>query len=321
MIVDKEGCAFLQSDGLCSIQLQYGEDYLCNSCATYPRVTNSVNGVLEKSATVACPEIARIVLQQEGGITFSQYEEDSSIRNMISNKLDAKAPKYLKKGGKYFEDMRIFSLQVLHTREYSLNERFVILGLFYEQVEKELATGKAARIPEIIEEITNNIDKYLQQSYDNAEKDNLRLDDFYFNSLQYLGQINTNPEDAQFRKNYQEVYENNYLSVKKYEYMMENYLVNYAFQIVFPINDKYQLFETYIVLMLHFVMIQNQLLSVADQLKTLSVEHVTDYIQYYSSRVEHNITYYDKMLSQLQATQTADMSYLAYLILYGTKRD
>jgi lysine-N-methylase len=57
---NKNCCSFLTEDKLCSVQLRLGEDYLSNVCSTYPRVSNRVNGVLEKSATMSCPEAARL---------------------------------------------------------------------------------------------------------------------------------------------------------------------------------------------------------------------------------------------------------------------
>ncbi|MGE5662662.1 MAG: flagellin lysine-N-methylase, partial [Ignavibacteriales bacterium] len=60
-------CPFLSSEKLCGIQLNLGESYLSDVCFTYPRVYNHINGVLEKSAVISCPEIARLVLLNPKG--------------------------------------------------------------------------------------------------------------------------------------------------------------------------------------------------------------------------------------------------------------
>ena len=50
------------SEGLCSIQHRFGEDYLSNMCATYPRVVNRAGDQLQLSLDLSCPEAARLVL-------------------------------------------------------------------------------------------------------------------------------------------------------------------------------------------------------------------------------------------------------------------
>jgi lysine-N-methylase len=313
MKLDKDGCVFLQSDGLCTLQVQYGEDYLCNVCATYPRVTNLVNGGLEKCTTLSCPEAARLVLQIEHGISFSQYEESVSSRNLISTSIDTKEKKWAKKAGNYFDEMRGFSFQVLHTREYSLNDRFVLLGLFYEQAENEIRAGKAEKIPELIGEISDNVDKYIQYAYECMEKDTKDQGAFYFEILYQLGII-PSAENKDMIITYKETYKTFSPLIKEYEYMLENYFVNYAFQIVFPLHERYSLFQAYVIFMLHFIMIQNQLFFIAAQLKTLTAEQVILYIQNYSKMIEHKANYFDKMLVSLASMQKMKMDKLIYLI-------
>lgn len=67
-------CPFLTGDRLCRIQLELGEDYLCDTCHTYPRVFNEVNGIIELSATLSCPEAARLALLNPGVMEFDELE-------------------------------------------------------------------------------------------------------------------------------------------------------------------------------------------------------------------------------------------------------
>jgi lysine-N-methylase len=55
-------CPFLSAERLCRIQQDYGADYLCVSCATYPRVPRRIEGLLEAPLSLSCPEAARLVL-------------------------------------------------------------------------------------------------------------------------------------------------------------------------------------------------------------------------------------------------------------------
>ena len=66
-----EGCLFLKEQ-LCSIHRTLGEAYLSNMCATYPRILNVVDDVLERSLDLACPEAARIVLTNPSPMEFDR---------------------------------------------------------------------------------------------------------------------------------------------------------------------------------------------------------------------------------------------------------
>ena len=62
-------CPYLNNDNLCRIQAGLGEDYLSNVCATYPRIMNKINGIVEISLTPSCREAARLILLNEEGIS------------------------------------------------------------------------------------------------------------------------------------------------------------------------------------------------------------------------------------------------------------
>src|SRR5208282_1770811 len=68
------GCPFL-AEGWCSIQKKLGEAFLPMTCATYPRLVNVVDDVMQRSLDLSCPEAARIVLLDPDPM---QFDEDES---------------------------------------------------------------------------------------------------------------------------------------------------------------------------------------------------------------------------------------------------
>ena len=64
-------CPFL-SEGLCSIHKKFGEEYLSVTCASFPRVWNVVDDVLEKSLDLGCPEAARRALLDPERMAFEE---------------------------------------------------------------------------------------------------------------------------------------------------------------------------------------------------------------------------------------------------------
>ena len=62
--LDREGrCPLFGADGLCGIQGALGEDYLSHTCATFPRLLTGTTRHGFRAGTIACPEVARAVLQ------------------------------------------------------------------------------------------------------------------------------------------------------------------------------------------------------------------------------------------------------------------
>lgn len=57
-------CPFFGEDRLCGIQSRYGPALLSSTCSTYPRSLAVVDGDLEGSLSLSCPEAARLVLLQ-----------------------------------------------------------------------------------------------------------------------------------------------------------------------------------------------------------------------------------------------------------------
>ena len=55
-------CPFLNEEGLCRIQLSFGEEALTVNCASFPRFCEIYGGTEELSLSPACPEAARLLL-------------------------------------------------------------------------------------------------------------------------------------------------------------------------------------------------------------------------------------------------------------------
>lgn len=88
-------CSLQNEGGLCVIHDKLGEEYLCNTCRKYPRVTADFTGYSLSSASMSCPEIARMLVEHprpvdvfklEGSITNVE-EPATSISDFVSKVL------------------------------------------------------------------------------------------------------------------------------------------------------------------------------------------------------------------------------------------
>ena len=71
-------CAMLEDSGLCSIQLNEGEERLCHTCKLYPRHIEEYEGVLEFTLSMSCPEVARMLVNKQEQMRFIELDDDET---------------------------------------------------------------------------------------------------------------------------------------------------------------------------------------------------------------------------------------------------
>lgn len=181
MKMESDGrCPFLDEKMLCKIHRNLGEEYLSDTCALYPRYLRKVDGKFERSATMSCPEIARLGLLNPDGIAFEHIEEDVDARIKLHSNFDTEGHLYINKSGdrrwnigtiwdteghlyinkpqRYFWDIRIFSLSLLQNRNYNLGERLIILGIVYEKIEALYLEERLNDLPLMLETMNSIIE-------------------------------------------------------------------------------------------------------------------------------------------------------------------
>lgn len=326
-------CSFLSEENLCKVQLNLGEEYLSNTCAVYPRSINSINGVIEKSATMSCPEAARLALLNPNGIDFDEIEEPASgsiVKHVKTDNLKIdNQPK------KHFWELRIFSIQVIQDRSYTLAERLIILGMFYQKVQKQIDQGDVDGIPNVIAQFTNGMSN--QGMKDQLDKIPTQLavqmklckelveyrvsqsitSQRYLDCLkemlegiQYTEEATVQETTEHYKKAYEEFYEP---FMTEHEYILENYLVNYVFKNLFPLGHK-TLFNDYVMLVIHYSMIKLHLIGMAGFHKGLTTDLVIKLIQSFAKTVEHNNVYLKRIFDLLNANELTTMAYMAILV-------
>ena len=328
-------CSFLSEENLCQVQLKLGEEYLSNTCTTYPRYINRINGIVEKSATMSCPEAARLALLNPNKLEFDQMEELADTRGFITKELDTNNPKYANKAQTYFWELRIFSIQVLQDRTYTLDERLIILGMFYQNVQEHINQADVHGIPQIIAKFTNWMDNHGMKELLDEVPSQLavqmelckELVDYRFNQaipsqryiecltemlvgIQYTTDATVEEVTEQYKKAFELFYEP---FMTEHEYILENYLINYIFKNLFPLGHK-NLFDDYVMLVIHYSMIKLHLIGMAGFHQGLTIDLVIKLIQSFAKTVEHNQIYLGEMFKLLKENEFTTMPYMAILV-------
>lgn len=329
-------CPFLNNEMLCRIQLEYDEEYLSKVCATYPRTVNLVDGVLERAATMSCPEIAKIALLGPETMEFDEDIEPIQIRNIFKHNIDTTEVKYRNKPEKYFWEFRIFSITLLQDRSLKIWERLVVLGFFYDQAQRLVENGKVNELSGLIASFTamqkdgsfkTLINDIPVQNTIQMELLKEVADKRYFAGVsskryiecfnEFLYGIYYAAEDTveEIGKRYREAWEKYYEPyMKDREYIFENYLVNYIFKNAFPFTGEKSLFDAYMVLVIHFALIKMHLIGMAGYHKGLTDELVVKLVQSFAKTVEHNHKYLIEVADLMRRNAFNTMAYMAILV-------
>ena len=307
---DNKKCHMMLDDGLCSIHKDLGEEFLCNTCAIYPRHLTRVGLVTEKSLTLSCPEAARVVLLRKEGLGFIEAEEPKNTRGLMSREL-------ILEKNPHFWDLRVFSIQLLQSRQQPIEIRLIILGLFLQKIEQLKVEELAHELPTIMQDYLSrlNNDEFIESLKDIKGNLNFQLNlaralirfrisgdmtsEKYVTILQQLLEGLALEEDeennvadmeitiANYRESYTNIYEP---FMKENEYTLENYIVNYVFKNLFP-NDYNTLFESYMMLVVHFTLIKLHLIGIAAKQQKLTQEMLIECVQQLAKIIEHNPSY------------------------------
>lgn len=66
-LTPKKRCPMWRNDGLCRIQAELGEVFLCHTCHEFPRLRHDYGNFVELGLELSCPEAARLILAGSGG--------------------------------------------------------------------------------------------------------------------------------------------------------------------------------------------------------------------------------------------------------------
>jgi len=328
-------CPLLDEKNLCKIHGIMGEEYLSDTCALYPRYLKMVDGKYERSATMSCPEIARLALLNSQGICFENIEEED-IRTRIYSTINTEGHLYLNKPEGKFWDIRIFSLSLLQNRNYNLGERLIILGIVYKKIE-ELQLNKqtddisimlenmnniieAGTLKEELEKVPTNNQIQMRLAKEMTDKKVLqgitsqRYIECLTEALIGIGcvdEVNIEIMLQKYEQNYKE-YLLPYLRAK--EFILENFIVNEYFKEQMPFGDYASIWDSYIFLCILYSMVKLHMIGMAGYHKELNDELTIKLIQSLSREVVHNTNYIQGIVKLLKANNYDTLAYMSILV-------
>jgi len=320
-------CPFL-SEKLCSIQKHLGEDHLSHTCATFPRNIHDFLGTIERSLDLSCPEAARLALTDPRPIRFQLSETDMApaSRDGVSA-INAKTPGAASDSW----ETRDLVISILQNRRYPLSKRLIFVAQLCDLLTGISKAGEQEQTFGVLHEFRDRIESgRVEEALDAQATDQplqlglflelinarIRIDfvpQRYLDLFQEFAsgiQLQGGCDWNQLIFRYAQACRQYYMPfMDQHEYLLENYLVSYAFRTVFPFawpsgslaaECNPDPAERYMVMASYYSITKTVMIGVSGKYKSdFGIDHVVRCIQSSSRLLEHCISYPAKILEVL----------------------
>ena len=231
---------------------------------------------------------------------------------------------------RYFKEIRETSIKIIQNRKLDLDQRLFILGEFINGLEDE-SENDIKNLSKFIKEYDiNEMNGFYEKnsmyfmmqmnlfkkmiSLLNVDKE---VDSVSFKKYtkQVVDNFELNETEIEDSKKYIDLFEEyNEKLINKYNYIFENYLVNFMYNNMFPFNEKESIFDGYIMLLMRYSFIRFYLIADYINDKNQSKEEIVRIIQVFSKTVEHHNRYLAKSLRYIKENEFDNIEFAKTLL-------
>ncbi|POO88092.1 flagellin lysine-N-methylase [Clostridium sp. 3-3] len=325
-------CPFLNEDSLCDIYINLGENSLCNTCKTYPRLINKYEEICEKNLTLSCPEVARLMVNMKGKFSFELNDEviPEDEKDYINKNSTIDKSLY-----NFLWEVRSFFIEVVQFREIDLWKRLLFITLSEAKFQKLIKEFNYKKLPEVIKMLKDTITNIeFITSLDNTihsvpKVKSLMIDtlitlrtqqnitnstfkSFLSDFVVLLNESNSANDDNYSLLDEKEKEFNKYFKDK--EYLLENYIVyNLYTNLLNAINSK-DIHEIIVKMIIEYSIIKKLLLARWNaNNKQLEDKDIIDALYSFSRTVEHSNVYINKIYKAMKDAGYDTMAYMTIM--------
>ncbi|HTX74896.1 MAG TPA: flagellin lysine-N-methylase [Terracidiphilus sp.] len=314
-------CPFFSADRLCKIQNELGVEALSPTCSIYPRALNQVQGEIEVSLHLSCPEAARQVLLDPEFSTRVAGQDASWFHTDRFSRLAANGEGLIHKPYAYFQEVRQSVVTLLRDRARPLWQRMFLLGTLCQQLNEIAAPEQDAAVPAVLAHYAEIVaTQDLKQELENLDSQPeaqlnavLQLSDLRLRAgavegrfrecvMEALAGLGDAPDvpAPDYSRHYLHAQRQYFLPLMEQRpYLLENYLLNYVYRTLFPFGREasahiapLDIYSEYLLLAAQFSIVQGLLIALAGHYREqFGVEHVVKLVQSVSKALEHNPTF------------------------------
>ena len=341
---EKGACVFLDKDGLCRIQKEYGEDYLSLVCLGYPRLINIIDDFVECSLSLSCPVAAKLILLNKDPMTFEKctVPDGRMVRHGQTTINQNTHPQTV-----FLVQVQCTCISILQNRDLSIDERLAMMGFFLWQTQEAAESGDLDRLDALC-------DAYMRADFAVGCKDLLGQIRFSANAYlrRLIGEIandmygengnfyGCNPTlwntvmnlfgfshahhtvaTAEMAKVYNEkLREFRWRFLTEYDYIWENYLVNELFGQLLPFNVDNNLINGYKVFLAEYKITELLILAGAYENDNANAEFLVYALENVNSIVVHSLDYLPNLAKTVLKHDEDMLSFMnIYLDIQGER--
>jgi len=321
-------CAFL-AEGSCEVHRDIGPEALSDTCYVYPRQTYLIDGQCEQVLSMSCPEAARLALLADDAFDFVLHEFTVRDSTMVV------AGQYNGVSLPLINEVRIFCLQLMRTKEMELWQRLAVLGLFCENLTTLVNNRQPLKIMGLIgtfrqmveggqildalgempsnHEIQSHIFfLFIRMNWEDGWR-SARLHDIQTRIQEGLGiadglEGELTPEQRQsMMQRYSEGLARLPQALEAAPHLIENYMLNSMLIELFPFKHN-STYEDFLVLATRFGILRMTLAAQCTPGRPLpTVDQLVQTVQIFAKRYQHNRVFSGEICNILQKSGWSDL--------------
>lgn len=294
------------------------------TCATYPRHTYNFGNFFERSLTLTCPVAAELTLFQEKPMAFEFVEVPEKIHSG-GDKIIIGNFSISEESIPLFIAMQITMISILQARQFSIDQRLIILGLFLDKLQ-ELIFVQADKQPFLNLFATYKSEKFLSKEMPplfqnfscDAENFILFIMKFIGHALPYLRAddkrnfigafekvMGINPDEkllllSELLPNFEKLLAGRKDFLDKYSTLLENYLVNELFMNRYPYRFLNENITRNFAIFLISYKIFELILFAATHEGFSSKEDLLSMVDWFTVKMDHAKALHDKFFELLK---------------------
>lgn len=311
-IGENHWCPFLNSEKLCDIYINLGEEYLSNVCTSYPRVLNIVDNHHEMSLFMSCPEAVRMLLADDEPIIWKEISIPLQ-KHIIHSYVDTSDREWTKSPIRQLKQLRERSISIMSDRSSLVTERLRSLGHELErQFNKNRRHNETSKTDSLLFSFGILKEMLTEIGHEDA------VDSPYFLEMvarvkkaYYLDEAIAGKEQA---NHYGRCVAMKAQWLESVEPVFEKYLVNFMYQANFPFTENQTVFDGYVMLVMRYALLKFLLIGQCTGTEAMSREALVRCIQVFTKTIEHHHSFMSSLLQQLKMNEFDNMGDLQHFL-------
>ncbi|KAB3524889.1 flagellin lysine-N-methylase [Alkaliphilus serpentinus] len=326
-------CPFLNTNNLCEVYINMGENSLSKTCKTYPRTIVQVGDVVERGLEMSCSVAAKEALINNKPIELESIMDSIDFNNLYVVSSPIKDLKQIE----MINEIRRTIINLLQMPKTELSERIISVGGFLEEILKiDFSNPHFEEVLLMIKDVGKQMDvgdfktiiKNKQQSKNLRQFHHLNTllamkfregDSISFFSKGYIECLMEVLDAFSGKKELEKYYKRSYEKylrpyLDKNSYILENFMVNTVFVYSRELLNLKDLWTSYLKLCVIYGLVKFNLIGLAAYHKGMNDELLLKLIQSFSKTFIQDKVYWQSVFEYLQEEGLVKLNSLIELI-------